>query len=158
MDSVRIQGCNAILVFIRSFEGVTSENCPSLESLRDGFIFATIYNQMTNPPNMFDTSLLRHPADGNDWPTCLMNLTRLYCHIEPQLELLNFNYYIDLCKIAKDEDIDQILFENNGKSLYYKILKANSENKIRPALLKRIRKYTIEQNLKMSDDEIIDIL
>ena len=108
MDSVRIQGCNAILVFIRSFEGVTSENCPSLESLRDGFIFATIYNQMTNPPNMFDTSLLRHPADENDWPTCLMNLTRLYCHIEPQLELLNFNYYIDLCKIAKDEDIDQI--------------------------------------------------
>lgn len=57
---------NELLFFVRSFEGVTLDNCPNLESLRDGYTFVKIYNQMTSPSNMLDTSLLRSPEETGD--------------------------------------------------------------------------------------------
>ena len=108
MNSVQIDRYNRILFYVRSFEGVTNDNCPSLESLRDGYIFTTIYNQMTNSANMLDTSLLKSRCETCDWLHCAFNLSKLYSHIKPEFELLGIYYPINLSKIAKNGDLEQI--------------------------------------------------
>lgn len=108
MNSVQIDRYNRILFYVRSFEGVTNDNCPSLESLRDGYIFTTIYNQMTNSANMLDTSLLKSRCKTCDWLHCAFNLSKLYIHVKPEFELLGIYYPINLTKIAKNGDLEQI--------------------------------------------------
>ena len=130
MNADKIKLYNEFLFFVRSFEGITHDNCSNLESLRDGYTFVNIYNQMTNPPNMFDTSLLRSSKETGDWVPPLFNLCKLYRHIEPEFRSLNIFTHIDLYKIANKGDLDQICAFI--KMLFYYLLKCPKKEELKP--------------------------
>jgi hypothetical protein len=89
-----------VLHWIRSFEGVTPENCPDFESLKDGVVLGIIFNQITDTP--IDLTNLR-PVDrrSETWVSFLRNIRSLTNAVRPAFDARNIPLTADVTGIAR---------------------------------------------------------
>ena len=93
---------DALLPWIRSFDGVTEENCPNFESLREGHVLASIFNQLTDDPQIDLTKLDPIDRTKDIWFSCLKNLRAIVNVIQKPFEDAKLTNPIDVRSISKN--------------------------------------------------------
>lgn len=92
----------AILPWIKSFEGVNDENCPNFDSLADGHVLAMIFNQLTDDNKFNMESLLQVDTSKDDWFTRVKNLKALYNHAKDRFAAVKLTSPVDFIGIARN--------------------------------------------------------
>lgn len=91
----------AILPWIKSFDGVTDENCPNFDSLADGFVLAMIFNQLTDDNKINMDSLLPNVEGNNAWFNRLKNIRLVYDHVKEPFASFKLTSSVDATSIAR---------------------------------------------------------
>ncbi|KAH0794926.1 hypothetical protein GPJ56_001203 [Histomonas meleagridis] len=92
---------DSLLPWIYSFEGVTPENCPSFNNLREGFAVATIFNQLQNTCQIDTSKLLTVDHSKDDWYTCLKNIKSIQEKIKEPFAAAKLKSTFDCTGIAR---------------------------------------------------------
>ena len=90
---------DGILAWIRSFEGVTPENCPDFESLKDGIVLGIVFNEIQNTRVEFQMRELDKSKD--DWVTALRNLRDLQSKVKPAFDAAKAPLKLDTSAVAR---------------------------------------------------------
>lgn len=88
-----------ILAWVRSFDGVTPENCPDFDSLRDGIVLGIIFNHLNGTPVEFQARELDKTKD--DWVTALRNLRDLQAKVKPAFDAAKVTLRMDAAAAAR---------------------------------------------------------
>lgn len=100
----------AILPLIRSFDGVTEENCPDFNSLREGHVLAMIINQLSNDIKInLDQLLAIDRGKNDDWFYCLKNLKNIYNQVKEPFASVKLTAPVDAMGIARNSKPEQLL-------------------------------------------------
>jgi hypothetical protein len=96
-----------LLPWLRSYDGVTEENCPNVDSLRDGIVFGLIFNQLQD--TKLDVSKFTPFNKSENWVVNMRNLRALSEAAKPVFEQFKCPLAINVTAIARGSSPDALL-------------------------------------------------
>ncbi|KAH0794792.1 hypothetical protein GPJ56_001339 [Histomonas meleagridis] len=96
-----------LLPWIYSF-GITNEECPNLESLREGHVLSKIFNSIQDNVKIDLSALKTIDHTKDDWISCLRNLKTVQENIKDQFSKLQIRASFDLTSIARRSNPDSL--------------------------------------------------
>ena len=103
----------ALLSWVKLYDGVTAENCPDFESLRDCHVLSLVYNQIADDSHRVDPSSINPVEDKKkDWYKVLKNVKTLVSAMKAPFEKLNipeFEETTALARSSKEEALPDLV-------------------------------------------------
>lgn len=98
---------DALLHWLATFDLESDDFIQDPNKLRDGLVFATIYNKIAS--DSIDINKLNKITKESDWIYMLLNMRQVASHITPVLKESGFDLSVDLNSLVRKKDQNELL-------------------------------------------------